>query len=70
MPKMKTHRAAAKRYRLTGAGKLRRNQTNRSHLNVKKTSKRKRQLDCVIDVHETNLYKIAAEIPYPKYIRS
>ena len=44
MPKMKTNRAAAKRFRRTGTGKLRRNKAYRSHILTKKTTKRKRHL--------------------------
>ena len=44
MPKLKTKRAAAKRFRLTGRGKVRRKQAGKSHLLTKKTSKRKRGL--------------------------
>ena len=38
MPKMKTHRGAAKRYRVTGTGKIRRRKANRSHLLEKKST--------------------------------
>jgi len=44
MPKMKTNKSAAKRFRLTGSGKVRRRQANKSHILTKKTPKRKRQL--------------------------
>jgi large subunit ribosomal protein L35 len=44
MPKMKTHRAAAKRFRRTATGKLKRNKANKSHILAKKTRKRKRGL--------------------------
>ena len=44
MPKMKTNRAAAKRFRRTGTGKLRRNKAYRSHILTKKATKRKRHL--------------------------
>lgn len=44
MPKMKTRRGAAKRFKKTGSGKIVRSQTNRQHILTKKTSKRKRQL--------------------------
>ena len=44
MPKMKTNRAAAKRFKRTGTGKLRRNKAYRSHILTKKTTKRKRHL--------------------------
>jgi large subunit ribosomal protein L35 len=44
MPKQKTHRGAAKRFRVTGTGKIRRRNSNRSHLLEKKSSRRKRRL--------------------------
>ncbi len=44
MPKMKTHRGAAKRFRRTGTGKLRRRRANKNHILEKKSPKRKRQL--------------------------
>ncbi len=45
MPKQKTHRGAAKRFKLTGTGKIRRRRVNRSHLLEKKPSTRTRRLD-------------------------
>ena len=44
MPKMKTRRAAAKRFKLTGSGKIKRAKAFRSHILTKKSSKRKRNL--------------------------
>jgi large subunit ribosomal protein L35 len=44
MPKMKTDRGAAKRFKVTGTGKLRRRRAFRSHLLEKKSSKRTRRL--------------------------
>jgi large subunit ribosomal protein L35 len=44
MPKMKTHRGAAKRIKITGSGKLRRQRANRYHLLEKKPSTRTRRL--------------------------
>lgn len=44
MPKMKTHRGAAKRFKKTATGKLLRRRANKSHILTKKTRKRKRQL--------------------------
>lgn len=44
MPKMKTHRGAAKRFRLTGTGKVRRSKAYASHILTKKSPKRKRNL--------------------------
>ena len=50
MPKMKTHRGAAKRFRRTGSGKLRRRRANKNHILEKKPPKRKRQLRAPVDV--------------------
>jgi len=70
MPKMKTHKSGVKRYKLTGSGKLVRNQAGRSHLNEKKTSIRKQRLDRVTDVSESFTKRILREeIPYAKYAR-
>lgn len=44
MPKMKTVRGAAKRFRLTSSGKLKREKANRSHILTKKSPKRLRHL--------------------------
>lgn len=44
MPKIKTNRAAAKRFRLTGSGRVRRNKSYASHILTKKSTKRKRNL--------------------------
>ncbi len=43
MPKMKTHRGAAKRFKRTGTGKLRRGQANKNHMMEGKSPKRTRQ---------------------------
>ncbi|MEZ4586088.1 MAG: 50S ribosomal protein L35 [Gemmatimonadales bacterium] len=44
MPKMKTKRAAMKRFRFTGSGKIKRNRANHRHILTKKTRKRKNHL--------------------------
>ncbi len=44
MPKIKTKRAAAKRFRATASGKYKRGQSHKRHILTKKSSKRKRQL--------------------------
>ncbi|MBK5223398.1 MAG: 50S ribosomal protein L35 [Acidimicrobiia bacterium] len=44
MPKMKTHRGAAKRFKVTGTGKIMRRKAFRSHILEKKSSKRTRRL--------------------------
>ena len=50
MPKMKTHSGAAKRFKITGTGKLSRRQANRNHILEKKPPKRKRRLAGETDV--------------------
>ena len=44
MPKMKTNRGAAKRFRVTGTGKIKYKRSNARHILTKKTRKRKRQM--------------------------
>lgn len=44
MPKMKTHKGAAKRFKVTASGKVKRMKAFKSHILTKKTSKRKRNL--------------------------
>ncbi len=58
MPKMKTSKTAAKRFRKTGTGKLRRLQANRQHLFEAKPSTRTRRLDGEVDVHPGDEKKI------------
>ncbi|MBA3801327.1 MAG: 50S ribosomal protein L35 [Actinomycetota bacterium] len=58
MPKMKTSKTAAKRFRKTGTGKLRRQQAMRQHLFEKKSSRRTRRLDGIVEVHSGDEKKI------------
>jgi large subunit ribosomal protein L35 len=44
MPKMKSHKGARKRFKVTGSGKVKRRRAFKSHILTKKTSKRKRRL--------------------------
>ena len=44
MPKLKTNRGAAKRFKITGSGKIKRNNSHRRHILTKKTTKRKREM--------------------------
>ncbi|MCC5953027.1 MAG: 50S ribosomal protein L35 [Acidimicrobiia bacterium] len=54
MPKMKTHRGAAKRFKVTGSGKIVRRRANLSHILEKKSSRRKRRLRGVGEVDAAN----------------
>ena len=62
--KPKTKRAAAKRFKVTGTGKLVRNKAYKSHILTKKTTKRKRGLrkDTVLD--QTNVKTMKKILPY------
>ena len=64
MPKMKTNRGAAKRFKTTGSGKIVRNKAFASHILTKKTTKRKRGLRKSAVVDPTNAKQVARLIPY------
>ena len=53
MPKLKTHKATAKRFRVTGKGKLRRHKIGRSHLRRKKAKRNIRLYDRLLTVEHT-----------------
>ena len=61
---MKTHRGAAKRFRLTGSGKVRRNKAYKSHLLNSKSRKRKRNLRKATLIAAVEQKKIKRLIPY------
>ena len=58
MPKMKTDRGAAKRFKITGSGKVRRRKAFRSHLLEKKPSVRTRRLARGAEVHGADLKQV------------
>lgn len=64
MPKIKTNRGAAKRFRKTGTGKIRRNKAYTSHILTSKTTKRKRNLRQGTLVMKSDERNIAQLIPY------
>lgn len=64
MPKLKTNRGAAKRFRTTGTGKIVRRKAFSSHILTKKTTKRKRGLRRSDLVDSTNKRNVARLIPY------
>lgn len=64
MPKMKTSRAAAKRFKVTGAGKLKRNKAYKRHILTKKTTKTKRNLRKATMTDETNVKNMKKILPY------
>ncbi len=64
MPKMKTNKSAAKRFKITGKGKIKRRRANKSHLNEEKSAKRKRRLRKPTLVSEKEVKKIKKLLPY------
>ncbi len=64
VPKLKTNRGAAKRFRKTSTGKVRRRKAFASHLLTKKSTKRKRNLRASTFVDKTNSKAIRKLIPY------
>ena len=64
MPKMKTSRAAAKRFKVTGTGKLKRNKAYKRHILTKKSPKTKRTLRKAGLVDESNVKNMKKILPY------
>ena len=64
MPKMKTNRGAAKRFKSTGTGKIVRSKAFASHILTKKSTKRKRNFRKAGLVHGTNLKATRRLLPY------
>ena len=64
MPKMKSHRGAAKRFKSTASGKFKRGKAYKSHILTKKTTKRKRKLDTATLVHKTDQKRVELMLPY------
>lgn len=64
MPKMKTHRGAAKRMKATGTGRLKRLKANKSHILTKKTTKRKRRLRKADLVSKADEKRLKRMLPY------
>ena len=64
MPKMKTKRAAAKRFKKTATGKLKRNKAYKSHILTKKSTKRKRNLRHATMTDATNVKNMKRVMPY------
>lgn len=64
MPKMKTKRAAAKRFKRTGTGKVKRHHNYKDHILTKKSPKRKRKLRKAGLIAKADLGRIARAMPY------
>ncbi|MDD6332807.1 MAG: 50S ribosomal protein L35 [Clostridium sp.] len=64
MSKLKTKKAAAKRFKVTGTGKLKRMKAYKSHILTKKTTKRKRNLRKATITDATNVKNMKKILPY------
>ncbi len=64
MPKLKTHRGAAKRFKTTGTGKFVRNKAFKRHLLSSKTTKQKRHLSDKVVVDKAEAAKLRKMLPY------
>jgi large subunit ribosomal protein L35 len=64
MPKMKTKKSAAKRFRVRPGGSVKRGQAYKRHILTKKSTTRKRHLRGATNVHETNMGHVAAMLPF------
>jgi large subunit ribosomal protein L35 len=64
MPKMKTHRGAAKRIKVTGTGKWRRHKAYTSHILTKKSPKRKRNLRKAALISKSDMKRVRQLLPY------
>ncbi|HEV7905689.1 MAG TPA: 50S ribosomal protein L35 [Pyrinomonadaceae bacterium] len=64
MPKLKTHKGAAKRVRTTASGKFKRGHSHARHILTSKTTKRKRHLDIDTLVSESDEQRFKDMLPY------
>ena len=64
MPKMKTNRGAAKRFRRTASGGFKRKQSHMNHILTKKKTKRKRHLRATAQVAEADCKSVRQMLPY------
>jgi len=64
MPKMKTHKSSAKRFKISKSGKILRSKAYKSHILTKKTAKRKRNLRKSTEVSNADTRKVKKLLPY------
>ena len=64
MPKMKTKKSAAKRFRVRPGGTVKRGQAYKRHILTKKSPKRKRHLGTTMQVHESDVEGLRRLLPY------
>jgi large subunit ribosomal protein L35 len=64
MPKLKTKRSAAKRFKIRSGGSIKRSQAYKRHILTKKTTKNKRHLRGTAEVHSTDKQHVRSMLPY------
>ena len=64
MPKLKTHKGAAKRFRMTATGKIKRGHSHARHILTKKDAKRKRNLDIDVILSPADVKEVRKMLPY------
>jgi len=64
MPKLKTHKGAAKRFKITGSGKIARRRAFARHILTSKSPARKRRLGQTVIVDESNTSALRSMLPY------
>ncbi len=64
MPKLKTHKSTARRFHITGSGKIMRTKGGKSHLRRKKRASAKRLYDEMIPVNASDVAKVKKLLPY------
>ena len=64
MPKLKTHKGAKSRFKITGTGKIMQVKGPKSHLRLHKAKRVRRQFDEMIELHPANRQRISRLIPY------
>ena len=64
MPKMKTKSGAAKRFKVRSSGSIKRSQAFKRHILTKKSTKTKRKLRGITNVHDSDKRAIRAMLPY------
>ncbi len=69
MPKMKTNKAAARRFKITGTGKILRRQAGKRHINEWKSPSKKRNLRGWAGVSDDQKQNVLDLFPYRQYVR-
>ena len=64
MPKLKTHKGAAKRFHVTGRGRIMRGKVGKSHLRRRKPARTKRLYKGMLPLHRSDVARIEKLIPY------